>query len=797
MARDRIARSFARLPLGSQGMLVVAIPVCALLAAMAVFYQFQRQSRRAVGWVEHTYQVHAEIRRMLLRAVNMESSARGYLLTHQAAFLEPYWLARKELPETLDSLNHLVSDNPAQVEQIAQVRAVVSQTLDSMEALRQDAAANRAADAFNELGRSGAQMNELRRILANMGVEEERLLVERAGQEQKAQQRLEVAIFAGGLLGLLGALVAAILFTTRIVRRVQHLEEDARRVAQGLPIVGEVTGRDEIARLERTLKETSQLLGAQREQLRAAHSELEARVERRTAELSAANEELRRATELNQAVIQSSPLAIWAIDLEGEVSFWNPTAERIFGFAQDEVIGRPLPIIPPDLREEYGDWLERFRKGEALSAVERARIKKDGSRIEVVIWTAPLRDAAGSIRGTIAIDSDLTERKVLEEQFRQSQKLEAVGRLAGCVAHDFNNLLTVIVGYTEMLIGEARDRPNLLDYAVEVQGAAERAAALTAQLLAFSRRQISQPRLLDLNEVVTHSMKLLRRVIGEDIEIATHLEAGLGRVKADPNHLDQVIMNLVVNARDAMGEGGKLTIETANQVLDTGYVGRHIGVTPGPYCLLAISDTGMGMDAQTRSRLFEPFFTTKEAGKGTGLGLAIVYGIVKQNGGEIMVYSEAGKGTTFKIYLPMVEAAEEQPKAAGAHVAIRGSETILLCEDEGSIRKLVRTMLEKQGYRVLEAGGPDEAVRISQETAAPIHLLLTDIIMPHTSGFDLAKRLREIAPAMKVLYMSGYTDNQVSRVWSQQPDAPFIQKPFTAEGLAQKLREALCSSATA
>ena len=364
----------------------------------------------------------------------------------------------------------------------------------------------------------------------------------------------------------------------------------------------------------------------------------------------------------------------------------------------------------------------------------------------MVIWTAPLRDAAGRIRGTIAIDSDVTERKLLEEQFRQSQKLEAVGRLAGGVAHDFNNLLTVIMGYTEMLIQEAQGAPNLLDYAQEIQYAATRAGGLTAQLLAFSRRQISQPRIIDLNEVVSHSMKMLRRLIGEDIEISTHLDAHLGRVKADPVHIDQVIMNLVVNARDAMSGGGKLTIETANAALDADYAGRHIGVEPGRYCMLAVSDTGVGMDAATRSRLFEPFFTTKEAGKGTGLGLSIVYGIVKQNGGEIMVYSEPGQGTTFKIYFPAVEVPVEVDSREDRAGQMRGNETILLCEDEEGIRKLVHKMLARQGYRVLEAETPDQALEVARQHGEAIDLLLTDIVMPRMSGFDLAKAVRDLRP---------------------------------------------------
>jgi two-component system cell cycle sensor histidine kinase/response regulator CckA len=280
-------------------------------------------------------------------------------------------------------------------------------------------------------------------------------------------------------------------------------------------------------------------------------------------------------------------------------------------------------------------------------------------------------------------------------------------------------------------------------------------------------------------------------VIGEDIQIETHLDPDLGRVYADPLHIDQVIMNLVVNARDAMTEGGKLTIETANRTLDAEYTGRHIGVTPGPYCMLAISDTGTGIDAVTQARIFEPFFTTKESGKGTGLGLSIVYGIVKQNGGEVMVYSEVGKGTTFKIYFPLTAVPGESSSAAVHPPEMGGTETILLCEDEISIRKLVRAMLVKFGYQVIEAETPERAVEITRTSPDPIHLLLTDIVMPQINGFDLAHKVQGMRPQVKVLFMSGYTDNQVSRSWVLDPGTPFIQKPFTAASLTQKVREAI------
>jgi CheY-like chemotaxis protein/two-component sensor histidine kinase len=347
------------------------------------------------------------------------------------------------------------------------------------------------------------------------------------------------------------------------------------------------------------------------------------------------------------------------------------------------------------------------------------------------------------------------------------------------------------MGYVEMLMAEANGSPPLLEYASEVQSAADRASALTGQLLAFSRRQIAQPRVLDLNQTIEHSIKLLGRVIGEDISIRTHLDPGLAMIKADPTQVDQAIMNLVVNARDAMPDGGAVTIETANVALNHDYAGTHLGVKPGPYVMLAVSDNGIGMTQEIRERIFEPFFTTKESGKGTGLGLSIVYGVVKQNSGDINVYSEPGEGTCFKLYFPAELASAETPEANRSAADLRGRETILLCEDEERIRKLVTIMLARQGYRVLEAGTPAAAIAIAREHFASIDLLLTDIVMPNMNGIDLAKAVRETRPGLKLLYMSGYTDNRVSGAWVLDPDTPFLHKPFTAMALARKVREAL------
>jgi PAS domain S-box-containing protein len=402
-----------------------------------------------------------------------------------------------------------------------------------------------------------------------------------------------------------------------------------------------------------------------------------------------------------------------------------------------------------------------------------------------------LSTAADSVALGIKRKKAEKDLKLRDEQLRQAQKMEAVGQLAGGVAHDFNNLLGVITGYSELLLRNlsAQDpRRARLDHILQ---AAQRAASLTRQLLAFGRRQILEPRVLDLNELVTDFDKLLRRVIGENIQLVKVCDEELGRVKADPGQIEQVIMNLAVNARDAISGAGRLIIETANVELDEAYARNRVGVEPGAYVMLAVSDTGHGMDADTRSHIFEPFFTTKEPGKGTGLGLATVYGIVKQSGGHIHVYSEPGRGSTFKVYLPRVYEGPERRRAELAGTAPTGSETVLLVEDETPLREMIREVLELNGYRVLAAADPAAAIDAVQSHSGPIGLVVTDVVMPQKSGRDLADELRALRPEARVLYMSGYTDQIISEQDVLAPGAFFLAKPFTTEALLRKIRDVL------
>jgi signal transduction histidine kinase len=413
-------------------------------------------------------------------------------------------------------------------------------------------------------------------------------------------------------------------------------------------------------------------------------------------------------------------------------------------------------------------------------------LRKDGAVITVEVSARAL--PAGNLLATLR---DVTDRKRLEEQLRQAQKMEAVGRLAGGVAHDFNNVLTAIFGYADLLTEEFPAGSPARQDLEEIRKAATRASALTRQLLAFSRQQVLAPVVLSVNDLVEDVDKMLRRLLGEDVDLRVTLARDAGNVRTDPGQLQQVIMNLVVNARDAMPTGGKLLIETADTELTEQYAELHQPVIPGRYVMVAVSDTGVGMDAQTKARIFEPFFTTKEKSKGTGLGLSTVYGIVKQSGGYIWVYSEPGHGTTFKVYLPRVDAPVD-PQAPPREVGtITGTETILLAEDDEMLRPLSKGLLEKLGYTVLESENASQALGLADAHVGPIHLLIADVVMPGASGRELARRLADSRPDTKVLYVSGYTDDAIVHHGMLEPGLNFLQKPFTPAALASKVREVL------
>ena len=503
--------------------------------------------------------------------------------------------------------------------------------------------------------------------------------------------------------------------------------------------------------------------------------------------------ELRLSEERFRQFFENAPIYCYMVSPEGIILVVNKAALATLGYEKEELVGKPVMMIyAPEYYTKAKENLDIWKKTGRLEEVEMELITKRGERRTVLLSADAVRDRDGKILHSISVQRDITEQKLLEDQLRQSQKMEAIGRLAGGIAHDFNNLLTVIKGYSQLSLVEIKEGDPLRGNIEEIKNAADRAAALTRQLLAFSRCQIMEMKVLDLNDLLKNLDKMLRRVIGEDIELVTLLAEDLGRVKTDPGQIEQVIMNLSVNARDAMPSVGKLTIETANVELDGAYARNHVAVTPGRYVMISVSDTGVGIAPEVRDRVFDPFFTTKEKGKGTGLGLSTVYGIVKQSDGNIWVYSEPGKGTTFKIYLPRVdEPLEELGERVEVKEIPRGTETILVVEDEEDVRKLAVRILERQGYKVLEASQGLDAFLIAEKYKDLIHLLVTDVVMPKIGGRELADRIAEIRPEIKVLYMSGYTDNAIVHHGVLGEGMEFIQKPFTVDGLARKVREVL------
>jgi two-component system cell cycle sensor histidine kinase/response regulator CckA len=514
------------------------------------------------------------------------------------------------------------------------------------------------------------------------------------------------------------------------------------------------------------------------------------RLRAREAEIS--REALRRSEERYRLLFNSNPHPMWVFD-EKTLGFLavNEAACRHYGYSREEFLGMTIQEIrPADDVSATPEQLAKEDETDQDAGISRHRTKT-GSVIQVEITSHSL--LFDGREAQVVLATDVTARHEMELQLRQAQKMEAIGQLAGGIAHDFNNILTAILGYSDLLTTAVGEKSPLMPSIEEIKKSGERAASLTRQLLAFSRRQVLEPKVLDVNALVSNLEKMLHRLIGEDVRLVTVLDPTVGRVRADAGQIEQVVMNLAINARDAMAKGGKLTIETSDVELDETYAREHVSVRAGRYVMLAVTDTGTGMSAETTSHIFEPFFTTKEQGKGTGLGLATVYGIVRQSGGYVWVYSELNRGTTFKVYLPRVDAYPEEHVAPSMKPSTGGTETILLVEDDQAVRALTRRLLQAKGYKVLEASGADEAMAIARGVENPIDLLLTDVVMPEMGGSDLASRISALRPEIIVLYMSGYTDDAVVRHGFIAERVHFLQKPFNPEALARKVTETLSS----
>ena len=504
-----------------------------------------------------------------------------------------------------------------------------------------------------------------------------------------------------------------------------------------------------------------------------------------------AEEHLRLSQARYRTLVENIPQRVLLKDRESNYISINQAYGRAYGLNPEDVIGKSdYDIHPRNIADKFRQEDRLVMETGEIREFEEENVE-DGKKRFLHKLKVPVRDKTGKITGVLSAISDITERLQLEEQFRHSQKLEAVGRLAGGVAHDFNNLLTVIGGHTEIALTRIDKNNPLHDSLQEIKIAADRASSLTRQLLAFSRRQVMEIKVLNLNTVIRDTEKMLRRLLGEDIAVITQPSENLGLVKADPGQIEQVLTNLAVNARDAMAEGGRLVIATDNLEITEADDPTHAGFTPGRYVRISVSDTGHGMNPEVISKIFEPFFTTKEQGKGTGLGLSTVFGIVKQSGGEIRVHSELEKGTTFVIMLPRVEEAESVIGKKDLKEPPRGTETVLIIEDEKSVLKMAAQLLKNQGYQILEAPGSEDAMRVFEEHSGPIDLVLTDVVMPVCRGPALVERLKQLRDNFKVLYMSGYTDGGVGDLGVLRRGDNFIQKPFTLESLANKVRSVL------
>jgi PAS domain S-box-containing protein len=519
-------------------------------------------------------------------------------------------------------------------------------------------------------------------------------------------------------------------------------------------------------------------------------------VTREVTERRRAEEALRRSEERYRSLVKGAAYGIYRSTVDGHFVEVNPALVKMLGYDSEADL-LAVDVLRDVYREpaERHRLIEQYKDGGQITGVEVEWKRKDGSPVTVRLSGRPTFDPAGALEGFEMIVEDVTARRLLEDQLRQSQKMEAIGRLAGGVAHDFNNILTAITGYAELLLADLPQSDARRADVTEIRRAADRASALTRQLLAFSRRQVLQTRVLDLTEVVQGMEKMLRRIIGEDIELDTELAAN-GRVRADPSQLEQVILNLAVNSRDAMPRGGRLAIRTRDVELAEPTARERALMPSGRYVVLQVTDTGMGMDSETQAHAFEPFFTTKEQGKGTGLGLATVYGIVKQSDGYVWLTSAPGHGTTFEIYLPAVDETAEHPVPRPETPDVRGgNEVVLLVEDDAAVASLARSVLERYGYRVLHAEHPDAALELARRHEGPLHLLLTDVIMPGMSGHDLRERLMQSRPGIPVVYMSGYAGEAGLQGRLLEDGAPFIPKPFTPQVLVLRVREALDAAA--
>ena len=844
-----MTRRFGRLTQAGFALTLFAIAVmgAAALRTAAV-------TNDSAAWVAHTLQVEAQLDEGAALISAAEDGATGYVLTADTGALAVYASASSALPAVVDRVRVLTADNPSQELRADSLAALTSAQLELFEQLVGPRAALEPATARSSTEREERQgMTRIRGVVVRMRGEEQRLQNERSTKLFTVTRQARIAAWAGILLALAAVSVAGAMISRELRQRQRaeaalaasesHYRTVLNNVTDAVFVtdpVGryldvnpqgcELTGysRAELLRLtaadtylpeerplvaERIAAVTAgRILSYDRRMLRKDGSVILIEVTavllpdgrilttfRDLSERRKVENQIRENEQRFRELAENVREVFFSMDpATGRAQYVSPSYEELFGHSLEHAYATPHAwtegIHPDDRDQTFAADRLAAESGVQADAVYRI-VRPDGSTRWVRGRSSPVRNAKGEIIRVVGIAEDITDLKRTEAQSLQSAKMEAVGRLAGGIAHDFNNLLTVILSYGQLQIDEhASDDPRRPDLE-QIVSAARRAADLTKQLLAFSRRQVLQPQVLDLSDLVMNLTRMLERVIGENIDLKSNLTSRIGCVRADSGGIEQIIMNLVVNARDAMPSGGTVTIETANVEMSGADVGAQDPIAPGPYVLLAVSDTGEGLDEAIKGHLFEPFFTTKERGKGTGLGLSTVYGIVKQSGGYVVAESERGRGATFKVYLPRIAEPAQALPPRDAHTDIRGgSEIIMLVEDEAAVRQVTRTVLERRGYTVLEADRPESAIALADSLPHAPNLVVTDVILPGISGRQLAGLLEEKWPGLKVLYLSGYMDDAIARHGVLDRGVALLEKPFTPDALALKVRQVLDST---
>jgi len=750
-----------------------------IIATLTVIVVVQLMSRSHILKERETLLLARDVNTLVL---NRQADLRGFLVTLDTTGLAPEIEARAHLDRALASLRIALSDDGQSETAVDELNGLVAR----WDAQFVDPALAAARRGERDPARLDAPSSKALADSARMVSSD---LVGRALARLQMRDRGMVAVRWSSCAVLVIELVLLFMIMRRMRVRLLAQADEMFQQQESLELQAAQL-EEQQAELEQQMR-VMQTLTSELEMSNAELGTALGAADRAGETLRERDLELRRTNAQLGRLFEAAPLAVCAVDAGGVVQRWNPAAERMFGWSAGEAIGQRLPMLP-------GTTALPVQGGDSRSVktdVPGMATRKDGSTLEVSMSWGPLEDDPA--QGYIVTFTDMTDRKRLEAQLLQAQKMEAVGRLAGGVAHDFNNMLTAIKSYSQLLLQDVSTDDARHKDIQEIDLAADRAARLTRQLLAFSRQQMLQPRLLDVNQTVSEMEKMLQRLLLKDITLSTRLATALHAVRADAGQLEQVIVNLVVNARDAMPDGGKLTVRTQNVTIDAASAreGWSFPVRQGDYVLLSVTDTGLGMDEATKSRIFEPFFTTKDRHKGTGLGLSTVYGIVKQSGGYIRVISEPSEGSTFEVYLPVAENAAAPAGQPARPAARGGSETVLVVEDDDGIRAVIKRILERAGHRVMEATNGAEALRICEASADSIDLVLSDIAMPEMQGPDLARRIRERHPDMALLLMSGYTETASQKEDFLGDGVEFLGKPFSPDALTRKIRTILDGAA--